>query len=126
MKNDSDFLFGNLTKIIINSANAVYSELGYGHPEKVYQKAIELELNQKKISFCREVYSKVKYDGMVVGKYFLDFLVESKVAVEIKVRREIYESDWIQLLNYLKANNLKVGLLIVFMKYGVKVKRIMN
>lgn len=61
-----------------------------------------------------------------MGRYFLDFLIDDKIAVEIKVRREIYEIDWIQLLNYLKANSLKVGLLIVFTKYGVKIKRVAN
>jgi len=123
---DKDFLYGQLTRQIIDIANAVYEELHYGHPEKVYQKAFEYELEKLDFKFKRESYSKIQYDGKVVGRYFLDFLIDNKIAVEIKVRREIYESDWIQLLNYLKANGLKVGLLIIFMKYGVKIKRVVN
>lgn len=123
---DKDFLFGDLTKTIISSANLVFLELGYGYPEKIYQSALEKEFKKADLIFTREVYSKIKYDGEVVGRYFLDFLVEKKVAIEIKVRREIYESDWIQLLNYLKANDLRVGLLIIFTKYGIKIKRVMN
>lgn len=53
-------------------------------------------------------------------------MIDDKVAVELKVRREVYESDWIQLLNYLKAKDLRVGLLIVFTKQGVAVKRLVN
>jgi len=120
------FLYGDLTQKIIISTRTIFDELGYGHPEKVYQKALQKDLLKQKIPFKRESYSKILYDGEVVGRYFLDFLIDDRVAVELKVRREIYENDWIQLLNYLKAKELKVGLLIVFMKSGVAVKRLMN
>lgn len=123
---DSDFLHGDITRQLINAARRIFDELGYGHPEKIYQRAFEKELNNHKKDYKRECYSRVLYDGETVGKYFLDFLVENKVAVELKVRREIYESDWIQLLNYLKARDLRVGLLIVFAKQGVVVKRLGN
>lgn len=106
--------------------NKIFLELGYGYPEKIYQKALEKELKKQKIPYKRECYSKILYDGEVVGRYFLDFLIEDKIAVKLKVRREIYECDWIQLLNYLKARELRVGLLIVFQKHGVKVKRVVN
>jgi len=123
---DRDFLYGDLSRIVIDSVNRVFLDLGYGYPEKVYQKALEKELNKQKISFRRECYSKILYDGEIIGRYFLDFLIDNKIAVELKVRREIYECDWIQLLNYLKAKELKVGLLIVFQKHGIKIKRIAN
>lgn len=120
------YLHQDLTDKIIGACFDIYNKLGYGYPEKVYQKALENELKKRKLSFKRELYGKILYDGDIVGKYYLDFLVEDKIAVEFKVRREIYESDWIQLLNYLKSENLNVGLLIVFSKYELKIKRVIN
>jgi len=121
-----EYLFANLTEKIIGFAFKIFKEMGYGHPEKIYQKCFARELSQAKLKYQREKYSKIKYDGAVVGRYFLDFLIKDKIAVEIKVRREIYQNDWIQLLNYLKARNLKVGLLLVFTKDKVIVKRVIN
>jgi len=126
MNTEKEYAYIELTEKIIGFAFKIFKELGYGHPEKVYQKCFALELSKSRFDFQREKYSKIKYDGSVVGKYFLDFLVNDKVAVEIKVRREIYENDWIQLLNYLKARKLKVGLLLVFTKEKVIVKRLVN
>ena len=120
------YLFEDLTEKLIGFAFKIFKEIGYGHPEKVYQKCFESELASANLEYQREKYSKIMYDGEVVGKYFLDFLVDGKIAVEIKVRREIYENDWIQLLNYLKAKKLKVGLLLVFTKRKVIVKRLAN
>lgn len=121
-----EYLYLDLTEKLIGFAFKIFKEMGYGHPEKVYQKCFELELKNSGVKYQREKYSKIKYDGETVGRYFLDFLVENNVAVEIKVRREIYQNDWIQLLNYLKARNLKIGLLLVFTKSGVIVKRLAN
>ncbi len=120
------FLFQDLTKNIIGACFCIYRVLGYGKPEKIYQKALEIELQKRMINFSREKYGRIKYDGQIIGRYYLDFLVEDKIAIELKVRREVYESDWIQLLNYLKSEKLKLGLLIVFTKYGLKIKRVIN
>lgn len=121
-----ELLYKDLTEQIIAICFQVYNQIGYGYPEKIYQKAIELEFKKIGIDYKREVYSKILYDGQIVGKFFLDFLVDGKVALELKVRRNIYESDWIQLLNYLKATDLKVGILAVFTKYKVEIKRVVN
>lgn len=120
------FLYGDLTEKIIALVFKVYHNLDYGHPEKVYQEALSVELNKEKISYTREQFAKIMYDGHIIGRYFLDFLIEGKVAVELKVRRELYDTDWIQLLNYLKATGIKVGILIVIAKDGLKIKRVMN
>ncbi len=121
-----EYLYADLTEKLIGFVFKIFKEMGYGHPEKIYQKCFESELLGAGLKYQREKYSKIKYDGEVVGRYFLDFLVENTIAVEIKVRREIYENDWVQLLNYLKARNLKVGLLLVFTKSKVIVKRLVN
>lgn len=115
-----------LTKTIIKCAFEVYNELGYGLFERIYQKALAEALKAERLSFKREVYGLIKFKGETVGKYFLDFLVENKVAIEMKVRNEIYIKDTIQLLNYLKAKNLEIGLVLAITKEGVQIKRVAN
>lgn len=121
-----EYPLSELTEKIISCAFDVFNELGYGLPEKVYQKALAKSLDDKNLSYDREKYSLIKYKTCIVGKFFLDFLVENKVALELKVRNEIYESDVIQLLNYLKSERSKVGLLLAFTREGVKIKRLIN
>lgn len=125
MENES-YIYSEQTNKIIGLCYKVYNKLGYGHLEKIYQKALATEFDKNQVVFRREVFGKIKYDGEVIGRYYLDFLIDDKIALEIKVRREIYESDWMQLLNYLKSKNLKLGLLIVFSKGKVKIKRVIN
>ena len=126
MGNKHKFIYEDLTGQIIDLAKKIYKNLGYGLPEKIYQRALDVELKNRDLNFIRESYCRIEYKGKFIGKFFLDFFVEDKVAVELKVRNELYEGDCIQLLNYLKAKNLKVGLLIVFTSFGVKLKRIVN
>lgn len=121
-----EYLHQDLTKVIIALCFKVYNQLGYGCPEKVYQKALELEFVENKIQFKRELYSKILYGGKIAGRFYLDFLVDDRVAVELKVRRNVYESDWIQLLNYLKSTGKELGLLIVFTSEKVQIKRVIN
>lgn len=123
---EGEFLYKELTEKIIASCFKVHNQIGYGYPEKIYQKALELELHEKQIKYKREVYSKILFDGKIAGKLYLDFLVDDKVAVELKVRRDMHESDWIQLLNYLKATGIRIGILAVFTKHKVEIKRIAN
>ena len=120
------YLYQDLTGRIIALCFKIHNQLGYGCPEKIYQKALEIELADCQIPFKREVYSKILYGGKIAGRFFLDFLVDDKVAVELKVRRNVYESDWIQLLNYLKSTNKKLGILIVFTREKVQIKRVIN
>ncbi len=116
----------DLTSRIIKSAFKVYNELGYGLPERIYQRALGEALSSEGILFVREAYGLIKFNDHIVGKYFLDFLVENSVAIEMKVRNEIYEKDVTQLLNYLKAKKLEIGLVLAVTKNGIKIKRLAN
>ena len=116
----------DLTGQLISFAYLIYDDLGYGLPERVYQKAFQALLAKKNFEFKKERYGKIIFDGVTVGKYFIDFLVENKVAVEFKVRSEIYQKDISQLLNYLKAENIQTGLIVAFSKEGIKLKRLIN
>ncbi|MCX6810493.1 MAG: GxxExxY protein [Candidatus Berkelbacteria bacterium] len=125
-KKSSSYAHADLTEKIIGCAYSIFHDLGYGYPEKIYQNSFVFELQKQNLDFEREKFSKITYKEQVVGKYFLDFLVDNKVAIELKVRKEMYESDWLQLLSYLKSENIKVGLLIVFSPKGVLIKRLVN
>lgn len=115
-----------LSNLIIGLSFEIFNALGYGLSEKVYQNALEQKLLKSNIGYKREKYAKIVFEEAVVGRYFLDFLVESKLAIELKVCNEVYKTHINQLLNYLKSKNLKLGLLIVFSKNGVLIKRVIN
>ena len=121
-----ELLYEDITEKIIGAAFKVFNTLGQGLPEKIYQSALEYELKDLGIKFHRELYCDIKYENHRVGSFRLDFLVENKVAVEIKARDEIHKKDISQLLTYLKVKLIKVGLLIVFTCSGVKFKRFVN
>jgi len=121
-----EYLYSEITSKLIRFAYDIYDELGYGLPERVYHKAFEKLLEENDIKYQREKYGVVKFNGTNIGKYFLDFLIDGKVALEFKVRNEIYETDVNQLLNYIKLEKIRIGLLIVFTKNGLKLKRLIN
>jgi len=123
---EKDLAYNDITRQIIESAFEIYNILGFGLKEKVYQRAMAKAFDSKKIVYTKEQYGKIIFQGAIVGRYFIDFLVDSKIAVELKVRNELYNQDIVQLLNYLKSKNLRVGLLIAFTNKGVKLKRIVN
>ncbi len=103
-----------ITKDIIGSAFEVYDVLGYGFLEKVYQKALQVELLRSNHTAELEHAITVKYKGTVVGEYAADLFVDKKVIVELKVASEYNPKDEAQLLNQLKATEMDVGLLINF------------
>ena len=78
------------------------------------------------MEFKKEQYCNLKYNNEVISKFFIDFLVEGKVIVELKVAENFYKKHFEQVMTYLKDNNLQVGLLIIFTSKNVLVKRIAN
>jgi GxxExxY protein len=115
--------YEELTEAIIGSAFEVYNILGYGFLEKVYQRALQVELLQRGYSAESEPAIKVKFKGVIVGDYAADLLVDDKVIVELKVAKKYNPKDEPQLLNELKATEMKVGLLLNFGKEKVEFKR---
>jgi len=100
--------------------------LGFGHREKVLQRAHQIEYENAGLKFKKECCVHIKYDGRIIAKYYMDFVIENKIVVELKLANEFYTKDIKQVLSYLKANHLRLGLLIIFNKDGVRVKRIIN
>ena len=101
----------------------MYNSLGYGFLEKVYQRAMQVELENRGHSAQLEFPLKVKYKNTIVGDYQADILVEEKAIVELKVAKEYNRNDEPQLLNELKATGIEVGLLINFGKQKLQFKR---
>ena len=99
---------------IIKAFYTVYNTLGYGFREKVYANALALEIRKFGKECVQKAAIHVYYDGKIVGEYAADLLVEEKVIVEIKAKRELIEDHEAQLLNYLKATIYEVGLLLNF------------
>jgi len=115
-----------LTERIIGCAYAVGNNLGYGFLEKVYENALIHELRKNGIPALNQQAIVVYYDGVVVGEYYVDILVKNEIVVELKTAKAIDSSHVSQCLNYLKATNKKIGLLINFGKSRVEVKRLVN
>ena len=118
------YLYQDLTEQLIGFAFDIYNQIGPRHPEKVFQKAFENKLRDKKITFNKELYAKIEVDGKRVGLYYFDFLIDNKIVVELKVRNEIFNSDIAQVLTYMNTNNIKLGLILLFSRNGVKIKRL--
>ncbi len=109
-----DFKYKELTEKIIKIFYRVYNNLGYGFLEKVYENAMMIEFKKEAIFAVAQFAIKVFYEGEVMGEYYADILVDNKVIVEIKAAKHLVEENEAQLLNYLKATDIEVGLLLNF------------
>jgi len=119
-------LYPELSYEIMGSAFDVFNKTGFGMPEKYYQKAFAIELEKRKIVYEKEKNVDVEYDNEIIGKYFLDFVVDNKVVIELKVRSRFGYVHIKQALKYLKMGNYKLAILIYFTNDGVKYKRVLN
>lgn len=103
-----------ITSEIIRAYYTVYNTLGFGFLEKVYENAMIIELQKLHIHGRRQVPIKVHYENQQVGDYYADIIVEDKVIVELKAAESLREEHEAQLLNYLRATDIEVGLLLNF------------
>ena len=117
-------LHREITEKIIGAAFEVHQQLGYGFLERVYQRALQVELLRRGATAEIERGIQVLYKGVVVGDYDADLVVDGCVAVEIKVAPEYDKRDEAQLLNELKATGIKVGLLLNFGRTKVTHRRL--
>jgi len=109
-----DFKHKELTEKIINIFYRVYNKLGYGFLEKIYENAMMIEFKKDGIPAVPQSPIKVFYEGEVIGEYYADILVDNKAIVEIKASKRLVEENEALLLNYLKATDIEVGLLLNF------------
>ena len=118
----TEYKYEEITGQIIKAAHTVHNKLGYGFLEKVYHNSLVIELRKSNLFVEPEKPVKVKYDEHIVGEYFADIVVDNKVIVEVKAVDKYTSLFEAQLLNYLKATGLEVGLIINFGS-SVHVKR---
>ncbi|MFQ5473011.1 MAG: GxxExxY protein [Dehalococcoidia bacterium] len=118
-----DYPLSELTELIIGSAMEVHRELGPGFLEKVYETALAHELESAKLRVRIQVPIPVTYKSASVGVYYADLLVEDSVLCELKAVESITSAYEAQLLHYLKATGVTVGLLLNFGSKRLQVKR---
>ncbi len=123
-KDEAEFPHKEITEAIIGAAFEVHNQLGYGFLERVYQRALQVELLRRELNAEIEKRIQVQYKGTVVGDYDADLIVDDCVAVEIKISPQYDKRDEAQLLNELKATGLKVGVLLNFGRTKVEFRRL--
>lgn len=104
----------------------VFNEIGFGHKEKFYQKAIAEEFTKNRIPFKEQLKCRVKYKGKEIGYYIVDFLVFSKIVIELKQKDYVSYKDIKQIYKYLQATNYCLGIIVNLTSRGVRYKRIIN
>lgn len=125
MKYKDNFKHSGITEKIIKEAYYVFNNLGSGFLEKVYENAMihRLDVNNLRIESQKPI--QVRMDNILVGEYFADIVVNDLVIIELKAKNKLVKIDEVQLVNYLKATNIEVGLLINFGD-KIEIKRKVN
>jgi len=118
--------YENITKRIIAAAMRVHSTMGNGFQEVIYQRAMEIEMPFKNLSFKREMEMPIFYRDEQIGTRRVDFFVEEKIMTELKAIIKLEDVHLAQALNYLEAYNMEIGLLINFGAKSLEFKRLYN
>ena len=111
-----NYKHSDITAKIIKAFYIVYNKLGYGFLEKVYENALIIELKKLGLYSLQQHPIEVLYEGIKVGQYFADIIINNCIIIEIKTAESLCEEHEYQLINYLKATNIEVGLLLNFGK----------
>lgn len=121
-----DYKFKEITEKIIGSSMKVHAALGNGFQEVIYQRALEIEMEENRLRFSRELSMPVYYKGRQIGERRVDFFVEEKIMVELEAIIQLENVHLAQAKNYLEAYNMEVGLLINFGSISLQFKRLGN
>jgi len=104
----------------------VHNKLGTKYQEKHYQKAIEIKLKELKIPYQREANVRLQFNGEELGEFFVDFIIDSQIVLEVKRVWRITQDDIKQVLRYLKATNLKLSIIANFKHRDLEFRRVLN
>ncbi len=115
-----------ITEKIIGCAYTVSNTLGAGFLEKIYENSLVHELRKSGLSVQQQIPVQVFYDGILVGEYVADLLVEGSILIELKAVNMLDESHKAQVVNYLKAAGLHLGLILNFGVKRIEIKRVVN
>ncbi len=123
---DNKYRFSELTEQVIGCAMRVHTALGNGFPEVIYQRALAVELELSGIQFSREKEHPVYYREVRVGARIVDFLVQDCLLLELKATSELTDNHFSQIINYLTAFKLEVGLLLNFGQKSLQFRRLVK
>lgn len=125
-KPDWEFPHSDLTERILGAAIHVHRQLGAGFLEKMYEKALCIELRKRGVQFEKQVPVRVVYEGEEIGFHRLDLVIERKVVVEIKAIKEIEDVHLATVLSYLKATRLTAGLILNYRAARLRIRRVVS
>ena len=120
---DEKYLLSKLTEQVVGCAMRVHGNLGNGFPEVIYQRALAVEFEVSGVVFSREKEQPVYYRDVRIGSRIVDFLVQDSLLIELKAASELTDSNFSQIINYLTAFRLEVGLLINFGQKSLQYRR---
>lgn len=123
---EDNLLYSDLTRDIIGAAIEVHKILGVGFLESVYEEALAIEFELQKIPSERQKTIDVFYKNRLAKQFVCDFIVYDKIVIELKAIRKISDIEKAQMLNYLKATGLNLGLIFNFGSGSLEVKRLIN
>ncbi|MGE5861429.1 MAG: GxxExxY protein [Ignavibacteria bacterium] len=112
----NNYKYSELTDLIIKAYYIVYNKLGYGFLERIYENALLIELSKLGLKCIKQKPISVYYDGLIIGEYFADIIVNDVVIIELKAAESLCTEHECQLVNYLKATDIEVSLLLNFGK----------
>lgn len=122
----AELIYPELSYKLVGVLFKVYHKLGGGYQERIYQAAVKRELAKNKIGFKEQVGVDLLYDGDRLYKYRLDFIIEQRIVLELKVGPKFTPRDIMQVLCYLKQSGLQLGLLVSFNRRDIFFKRILK
>ncbi len=120
---NKNYYKSDITAKIIGCAQKVHRQLGNGFQEVIYQRSLEIEFEKEKLKFEREKEMDIFYEDKLIGNRRVDFLVDKDIMVELKAITKLEDVNIAQLINYIEAYKVKVGLLINFGTKSLQVKR---
>ncbi len=119
-------IYKELSFKIVGILFDVYNELGYGYQEKIYERAVEKLFIKEALKYERQPCYKLQIQGENIGRYYLDFLVDDKIILELKKGNYFSRKNIEQVYAYLKATDKKLAILANFTSKGIACKRIVN
>lgn len=122
----AELIYPELSYKIVGILFDVHSKLGGKYQEKYYQRAVEVALKQEGLSYEKEIMVDLSFKEKKIGEYFLDFLLEDKIILELKATSRFNRNDFRQVMAYLRAKKLKLGILANFRGDKLVYKRILN
>ena len=122
----TNYLHSDLSDKILKAFFKVYNNLGFGFLEKVYENAMMIELDKMELDCEQQQHINVYYDNQKVGDYFADIIVEDKIIIELKAAETLIDRHEAQLVNYLRATEIEVGLLLNFGKKPQHKRRVLT